>query len=90
MNPDKHNLVLLHFSFTVSLDTSNGSCNTLDYPSGRMRLPNKAEDVNLNAFNIITKINESPILAKHISCDCKYEFDSRKYNSIQKWNKIKS
>ena len=55
-----------------------------------MRLPNKAEDINLNAFNIITEINESPILAKHIACDCKYEFDSRKYNSNQKWNKIKS
>ena len=31
---------------------------------------NKTEDVNLNIFNMITKINESKTLPKHISCNC--------------------
>ena len=31
----------------------------------RVCVPNKAEDLNLNVFNIITEITESKILTKH-------------------------
>ena len=44
-------------------------------------VPNKKEDVNLNVFNMITRINVSKILSKHISCDCKCKFDGKKCNS---------
>ena len=36
---------------------------------------------------MITGINESKTLAKHISCKCKCRFDGRKCNSDQWWNK---
>ena len=36
---------------------------------------------------MMTRIGESKTLAKHISCDCKSKFDSRKCNSDYKWNK---
>ena len=32
---------------------------------------------------MITKINEPKTLTKHISCECKCNFDGRKYNSNQ-------
>ena len=35
---------------------------------------------------MITRINESKILTKHISCECKCKFDGRNYNSDQWWN----
>ena len=35
---------------------------------------------------MITEINESKTLTKHISCECKCKFDGRKCNSDQKWN----
>ena len=35
-------------------------------------------------------INESKTLIRPISCQCKYKFDSRKFNSTQKWNNDKS
>ena len=38
---------------------------------------------------MITGINESRTLAKHISCKCKCKFDDRKCNSNQKWNNNK-
>ena len=34
-----------------------------------------------------TKITETKILAKDISCFCKHKFDGRKYNLNQEWNK---
>ena len=50
----------------------------LNDPSGKICVPNKTENVNINVFNMITRVIESKTLIKHISCDCKHEFDDRK------------
>ena len=39
-----------------SLDKCNRSCHTLDDPSGRIFVPNKTEDENLNFSNMITRV----------------------------------
>ena len=52
-----------------------GSCNKVCVPKF---VP------NLSVFNVITAINESKILTKHILCECKCKFDGRKCNSNQK------
>ena len=49
-------------------------------------IQNKREDVNTNVFNIITGINKSKTLTKHILFEYKCRFDVRKCNSNQKWN----
>ena len=51
--------------------------------------PDKTEDVNLSAFNLITITNESKTLIKHISCKCKCKLDCKKCNSNQIWNNNK-
>ena len=38
---------------------------------------------------MITGINESKTLTKHISCKCKCKFDGRKCNSHKNWNNNK-
>ena len=38
---------------------------------------------------MITGINESKTLTKHISCKCKCKFNGRKFNSDQWWNNDK-
>ena len=38
---------------------------------------------------MITGINESKTLTKHISCECKCIFDGSKCNSDQRWNNNK-
>ena len=35
---------------------------------------------------VITRINESKTMVKHISCDCKCKFNGTRCNSNQKWN----
>ena len=86
LHPDEYSQELRYYSFTVNLDWCSGSCNTLDDPSSRVCVPNETEDLNLHVFNIITGIIESRTLAKRISCKCKFNFDSKKCNSNQKWN----
>ena len=51
-----------YYPFVAKLDISNGSCNTFDNPSGRMRVPNKTENVNINVFIMIPRVNESKTL----------------------------
>ena len=89
LNLDKYTQGLRAYSFIVNLDRCNGSCNTADDPINIICVSNKTEDVNLSVFNMITRINESKTLTKHISCKCIYKCDGRKYNSYQKWDNSK-
>ena len=41
-------------------------------------VPNKTEYLNLSLFNMITGINESETVTKHISCEWKCRFDGNK------------
>ena len=66
-----------------------GRCNTLNDLSNKVCVPNKREDLNLNVLNMVTGINESKTLTKHISCECKYKFDGRNCNSDHWWNNDK-
>ena len=65
------------------------SCNTPNDLSNKVCVPNKTEDLNLSVFNMITRINESKTLTKHISCEYICKFDDKKCNSNQKWNNDK-
>ena len=59
---------LHYYSFVVNLGKCAGSCNTLDDLSSRACVPNETEDLDLHVFNMISGINESKTLTKHISC----------------------
>ena len=89
LKPNEFTQTLTYSSFAVKLDRCVGSCDTLNYLSNKVRVPNKTEDLNLSVFNMITRINEWEILAKHVSCKCECTFDIRKYNSNQNWNNDK-
>ena len=63
----------------VSLDKCNADkCNSNaadDLPT-KICSPSETKDVNVKVFNIITRINEVKTFVKHISCDCKCNFNS--------------
>ena len=60
---------------------ANGSCNTVDDPSGKMCVPNTTKDASLNLFKMITRINKSKTFTKHISCECKCKLDRKIFDS---------
>ena len=55
-------------SISVKLDRCVGSCNTLNDLSNKVCVPNETEKLNLSVFNMITGMNESKRLTRHISC----------------------
>ena len=68
----------------VNLDRCVGGCSTVNDLPNKVCAWNKTEDLNLSVFNMITGINESKTLWKHVSCKCKCKFDGGKCNSNQK------
>ena len=84
------NYASIHFRLNeIDVDRFVGSCNTLNDLSNKVCVPNKTQDLNPSVFNMITGINESKTLTKHILCQCKCKFGGRKCNSSQKWNNNK-
>ena len=74
----------IHYSaFKVKLNKCVGSCNTLNDFFNKVCIPNKTEDLNLSVLTMITGINESKTLEKHISCEYKCKLNGTKYNSGQ-------
>ena len=89
LHPNEYSQELHYYPFAINLERCVESSNTLNDLSNKVCVPKKTEDLNLGLFNMITEINESKTLAKHISCECKYKFDGRKSNSNVKWNNDK-
>ena len=50
----------------------------------------KPKALNLHAFNMITGINKSRTLIKHISCKCECKYDGRKCMLHRNWTNDKS
>ena len=85
LHPNEYYQELHHYPFSFKLDRSAGSCNTTNNLSNKACVPSKTENLNSSIFNMVTGINESKTLAKHISC----EFDETKCKSNQWWNNDK-
>ena len=76
-HPNEYNQELHYYPFAVKLI----KC--------RVCVPNKTEDLSIHVFNMITGKNESKVLTKDISCECKCRLDGKKCNSYQWWNNDK-
>ena len=81
LHPNECSQVLQYYPFTVKLDRCVGNCTILNDSSNKVCVANKIEDLNLSVFSIITGINESKTLTKHLLCECKCKFYTRKCNS---------
>ena len=83
LNPNQYSQEFHYYPFAVKLDRCFGSCNTLNNLSNIVFVLNKTRDLNLRVVNMITGINASKTLTKHILCECKCRFDGKKCNSDQ-------
>ena len=87
---NEHTQGLRYYAFAVNLDRCTGSCNTLNDLSNKVCVSNKTEALNVNVFNIITGINESKTLTKHMSCESRCECKDLKEHHVREksycWN----
>ena len=85
LHPNEYSQEFNYYLFLVKLNRCFRSCNTLIDLSNKVCIRNKTEDLNLSVFNMITVINKSKTLTKHLSWECKCRFDEEKCNSNQWW-----
>ena len=67
LHPNEYCREFHYYPFAVKLARCVRSYNTFNDLSNKLCVPNKTEDLNLRMFNIITRINESKTLSKHLS-----------------------
>ena len=89
LHTDEYSQEFHYYPFLVELGRCAGSYNTITDLSNKVCVPNKTEDLSVNVFIMITGINESKTLTKHISCECKCKLDETKCKSKQWWNNNK-
>ena len=89
LHPNEYSQEFHYYSFAVKLNRCVRNCNTLNNLSNEVCIPNKTDTLNLSVLNMVTGINESKTLTKHILCECKCKFDGRKCNLNQWWNSDK-
>lgn len=75
LNPDEYSQDLNCYPVLVKTDKCNGSCNTLNDFLSIICVPDKTDDLSLHVFDMITGIDKSKTIAKHISCGCICKFD---------------
>ena len=83
LHPHEYSQEFHYYPFAVKIDRCVVSCNTLNDLPNKVCVPNKTKDLILTVFNMITGINESKTLTKHIPYECKCKFDGRKCNLDQ-------
>ena len=66
LHPNEYNQEFHYYPFAVKLDRCVGSFNTLNDLSNKVCVPSKTEELNLRVFKMITGINESKTLTKHM------------------------
>ena len=89
LHPNEYSEHFHYYPFAAKLDRCVRNCNTLNDLSNKVCVRNKTEDLNRSVFNMITGINGSKTLIKHISSEHKCKFDRKKFNSDQWWNNDK-
>ena len=76
----------LFYSFTVSVNESGGSYNTIDDPYARVCVLIKTKNMNVKVFNLVSGVNEIRFLVQYKSRKCKCRLNESVCNSKQKWN----
>ena len=60
----------LFYPYNVLVNKCSGSCNTLDNPMSRIRVPNIIKNKNIKVYNFLMRLNETRNVLWHESCRC--------------------
>ena len=73
---DLNSVEINYYPCRISLDKCCGRCNAAADVSMKICVSSKTKDVNIKLWNLVAKKIESKTLVNHISCNCKFKFNS--------------
>ena len=54
--------------FSIKTSKCSGSCNNINYPHAKICVPDVVKNLNVKAFNLMTRTNETRHIEQHESC----------------------
>ena len=77
------------YPYSIKINKCSGSCNNINDPFGKLCVPDIIKNINVNVFNLMSRINETRSMICHETCKCVCRLTKAICNSRQIWNKDK-
>ena len=77
------------FSFSIKTIKYSGSCNNINDPYAKFCVPDIVKNLNVKAFNLMSRTNETRHIEWYETCKCKCRLDASFCNNKQRWNEDK-
>ena len=61
----------LSYPYIIKISKCIGSCNNTHNPYAKLCVPDVAKDINVKAFNLMSRTNEATHIKWHEICKCK-------------------
>ena len=72
------------YPFRIKTSKCSGSCNNINNPYAKMCVPDVVKNLNVKAFNLMSRTNETRHIKWHETCKCKYRLDASVCNNKQR------
>ena len=72
------------YHFRIKTSKCSGSCNNISNPYAKMCVPDIAKNLNVKAFNLMSRTNETRHIKWHETCKCKCRLDASVSNNKQR------
>ena len=76
----------LFYPFRIKTSKCSGSCNNINNLYPKMCVPDVVKNLNVKAFNLMSRTNETRHIKWHETCKCKCRLDATTCNNKQRWN----
>ena len=74
------------YLFSIKTSKCSGSCNNINDPYAKMCVPDVVKNLNVKAFNLMSRTNETRHIKWHETYKCKCRLDASVCNNKQRWN----
>ena len=79
----------IFYPFNIKINKCNGNCNNINDPYAKICVPDVIIKLNVKAFNLMSRINETKFIEWHEKCKCICRLNVIVCNNKQLWNKNK-
>ena len=77
------------YPFSIKTSKCSGSCNNINDPYAKLCVPDVVKNLNVRAFNLMSRTNETRYIEWHETCKCNCRLDDSVCNNKQRWNEDK-
>ena len=86
---DINNNKPVFYPYSINVNKYSGSCNNINDPYAKLCVPDAIKNINVNVFNLMSRINETRQIIWNETCKCLCRLTSAVCNSRQIWNEDK-